>query len=932
MAKTQVAESVKFHLNGQARTVALRPGYMLLDYLRDEAGLMGAKDGCTQGHCGTCTVLVNGKAELACIYRMNRLEGAQIETVENLAANGELHPIQRAFVDSGAVQCGFCTTGMVMAAKGLLDKNPDPTETEIRSALNRSLCRCGTYLKAIQAVQQAAAILRGEAKAQPIDWESVSDVVGMPVPKLDAPPKTTGEFVYADDLAVEGMAFGKIVWSEHPHAEIVSVDTAQAEAAEGVLAVLTAKDVPGRNSYGTLQPDQPVLCDEKVRFIGDVVALVIAESEAQAAEAVARVGVEYRELPGVFSPEEALADGAPQVHEGGNLHARLDVNKGNLAAGFAEADVIVESTYSTPFIEHAYLEPESGLATIDDDGVITIQMPSQFVTAHRDIVAASLALPPEKLNMVHIQPGGAFGAKNDISLQILLGLAALKTGRAVKMTLTRGESIRSHPKRHAMKIDVKVGATRDGKLTAFEANIVADTGAYASEGIVVLGQAVLFCGGPYVIPNVSVVGTTVYTNNPTAGAMRGFGIPQVAFATELAMDELARRLEMDPFEFRELNALAEGSVTCGGQTVRDSVPLKRTIALAREAARDAPPPREGWERGVGLACSYKNVGVGLGLNMDSAGARLEITPQGRLIVHTGGLDLGQGSDTVLAQIAAHSTGVPFGLVDVAPVDVFSSPDGGVTSASRTTYVSGNAIVEASRKLRTAMIEYAARRFGSDPDEVALKNGRFTDGGGASISVPELAAQAAAEDIRFVAEHRYDSPPTFELWHHGPPDPDAPQGTDFFFTYSYATQVAVVDVDKRLGRVKVVKIIAAHDVGRAINPHGIVGQIEGSCLMGMGYALTEELKLDRGRLLTDNLRKCHMPTFKECPEIVSIIVEDEEPTGPFGAKGIAEAAAIPTAPAIINAIRDAVGVTIRDLPATPLKLMDAMHELLEDNNG
>ncbi len=929
MAKTSDAEAVRFQLNSRPQTVTLRPKYTLLEFLREEAGLMGTKDGCTQGHCGTCTVLVNGKAELACTFRMDRLDGAKVETIESLSHNGALHPIQQALVDCGAVQCGFCTSGIAMGAKALLDKNPNPTEAQIRAALNRNLCRCGSYPKVIQAVQSAAAVLRGEAKETATDWSSVSDVVGARVPKVDAPAKATGKFSYAGDFVVPGMAIAKIVWSEYPHAEIVSLNTLQAEAAPGVLAVLTAKDVPGRNLYGTLQPDQPVFCDKKVRFVGDVIALVVAENEKQAAEAAALVRVQYRELPGVFSPKEALAEGAPKVHEQGNLHARLDVHKGDVAAGFARAAMIVEDDYSTPFVEHAFLEPEAGLASVDAHGVITIKMASQFVSGHQGIVAASLGLPPERLNLVHVQPGGAFGAKNDVSLHILLGLATLKTGRPVKMTLTRGESLRMHPKRHAMKVHMKVGATLEGKLTALEASIFADTGAYASEAIVVLGQAVVFCGGPYVIPHVSVVGTTVYTNNVPAGAMRGFGIPQVAFATELAMDEMARRLNLDPFEFRLRNAVEEGSVTCAGQILRDSVPLKRTIALAREAVRDVPPPSQGWKRGVGVACSYKNVGVGLGLHMDSGGAAVELTPEGRLVVRIGGVDLGQGSDTTIAQIAAQTTGVPFGSIEVGPVDVFTAPDGGVTSASRTTYVSGNAVVHAGKKLRAAMIEYAARRLNADPANVELKNGRFSNGASRSITLRDLAAQAAAEGVRFAETHHYDSPPTFELWHFGPPPPaDAPTGTDYFFSYSYATQVAVVDVDESLGKVNVVKIIAAHDVGRAINPQGIEAQIEGSCIMGMGYALTEEFRLDRGRVLTDNLKKCHVPTFKDCPEIVTIIVEDEEPSGPFGAKGIAEAAAVPTAPAIINAIRDAVGVRIRDLPATPMKLLDAIHALQE----
>jgi aldehyde oxidoreductase len=919
-------EAVDFLLNGQLQHASVRPGAVLLDYLRDEAGLMGTKDGCSQGQCGTCTVLINGKAELACIYRMDRLEGVRVETIESLGQSGEMHPIQQALVDYGAVQCGFCTPGIVLAAKALLDKNPVPGESEIKSALNRNLCRCGCYPKVIQAVQSAAAVLRGEGPSSQIDWSARSDVVGARLPKIDAPAKALGEFVFADDQVVEGMLHGKVVWSEFPHAEIISIDTSQAEAAEGVVAVLTAKDVPGRNLYGTLQPDQPVFCDQKVRFVGDVIALVLAENEAQASAAADQVRVEYRELPGVFSPEEALAENAPNVHEQGNLHARLDVKKGDIQAGFGQAAVVVEDTYTTPFVEHAFLEPESGLASIDKEGVITIKMPSQFVSAHAAIVAESLGLPPEKINLEHIQPGGAFGAKNDISLHILLGLGTLKTGRPVKITLTRLESLRSHPKRHAMKVHVKLGATTEGKLTAFEADVLADTGAYASEAFVVLGQAAVFCGGPYVIPNVSVVATTVYTNNVPAGAMRGFGIPQVAFATELAMDELAHLLKVDPFELRMLNALEVGSETTAGQTLRESVPLKQTIQLARQAVAQSPAPRVGWKRGIGVACSYKNVGVGLGLHMDSGGAALEITPEGLLLVRIGGVDLGQGSNTTLAQIAAHTTGVPFGLVRVAQVDVFNSPEGGVTSASRTTYVSGNAVVEASKKLCAAMIEFAAQNLASEPEEVVFEDGRFT-GKGASISLQELARLASEKDVPLSASHQYDSPPTYSLWHHGPPDPNEPTGSDYFFTYSYATQVAVVDVDEQLGRVEVRKIIAVHDVGRAINPMGIEGQIEGSCLMGIGYALSEEFKLDHGRLKTDNLRKCHIPTFKDSPEIVTIIVEDEEPSGPFGAKGIAEAAAIPTAPAVINAIRDATGVTMRDLPATPLKILDALHERL-----
>lgn len=917
-------KTVSFTVNGQEVTAEAKPKFTLLDFLRKEMGLMGTKNGCSQGHCGTCTVLVNGKAELACLYKMTRLANKKVLTIEGLAEDGRLHPLQQAFVEHGALQCGFCTPGMIMAAKALLDRTPSPTDDEIKEALNKCLCRCGVYPKAIQAVQAAAAVLRGQALQPASDFGARHDVVGHPVPRKEGPAKVRGEFLFADDMTMEGMIHAKVVWSEYPHADILSIDTTAAEALPGVVAVLTAKDVPGRNAFGTLQPDQPVLCDTRVRYMGDAVALVMAESEEIAEQARRLVRVEYQELPGVFSPDEALAEGAPLVHEQGNVHAHLEVNKGDIGEGFAQADVIIEGTYTTPFIEHAFLEPEAGLAAVDDEGLVTIWMASQFVYGHRPIVAQALGLPPEKVRLIHVPPGGSFGARNDISLHILLALAALHTRRPVKMVLSRQESMRCHVKRHAMKIEMKTGATKEGKLTALEARIVADTGAYASVGIVVLGQAVIFAGGPYQIPHVAVKGDTVYTNNVPGGAMRGFGIPQVAFATELQMEKLARELDMDPFEIRRLNGLQVGSVTTAGQTLRESVALMQTLDLAEEASRDLPAPRRGKKQGIGVASCYKNVGVGLGLHMDYGGAVMELAPDGRIVVRVGGVDLGQGSDTALAQIAAQTVGVPFDQVEIMPVDTVESPDGGVTSASRTTYISGNAVLLAGQQFKESMLSFVAGRHKLKPSQVILENGRFTDTSTGQIlrSVADL----AGEGKEFKAEYRYDSSETYSLWPHGPPgEEELPKGTDFFFSYSYATQVAVVEVDEKTGEVEVVKMVAAHDVGRAINPQMLESQIEGSCLMGLGYALKEEFQLDRGRLVTDNLRKCRIPTFKDTPEIVTIIVEDPEPSGPFGAKGIAEAAAIPTAPAIINAIHDAVGVYIHDLPATPERVLTALKE-------
>jgi aldehyde oxidoreductase len=890
-------------LNGLQVSVEASPSAMLADVLREQLHAVGVKVGCGEGECGACTVLLDGEPVASCVTPAIKASGTQVLTVEGLTGpDGELDPIQRAFLAEGAVQCGFCTPGMLMAAKALLLKNSDPTESDIRMAFTGHLCRCTGYHAIIRAVRRAAEALRGPDIE--LDFGTSPDVVGRAVVRKDGVAKVTGAHHFGADHRSEGELHAAAVFSAHPYAELLSLDTSRAESHPGVVAVLTAKDIPGQNAHGIIISHQPVFVPpgERVRSIADVLALVVAETETAARAAAQAIDAEYQLLQGVFSPQEALAPGAPVLHpprpgdEPSNVMYGTHVEKGDVDSAMAGADLVVEGCFQTPFIEHAYLEPESGTADLDEEGVVTVRMASQAVAFHHRDVAAVLDLPPDKVRLVHISPGGGFGARNDLSLHPYLALAALRTRRRVKAVLTRAESLRFHTKRHAMEHTMRLGATHDGRLVALTCDILADTGAYSSAGIPVLDQATLFATGPYDVPNVRIKGLSVYTNNVACGAMRGFGIPQSAFAVESLMDELAEKLGMSPFELRRLNGLQVGSSTATGQVLESSVPFRETLDRVEQALAvvegELPPPASGHKRGVGVASCYKNVGLGLGLP-EPTGVGIDLTAGGRILIRFGGAELGQGANTVVAQMAAQALGVPYSFVDVLGCDTALTPDGGITSASRTTFMSGNAVVEAAPlflgRLRAAM-----------PDGAVLS----------SETLAELGEHLSAQGRTLSVEHTYQPPPTYPLEAGGQDE------STKFISFSYATQAAIADVDCASGEVFVRKMIAVHDVGRTVNPHGAKGQIEGSCLMGLGYAISEEFILDRGYLATDTLAKVGIPVIQDAPPVDVHLIEDPDPHGPFGAKGIAEAAAIPTAPAILNAIYHATGVRIRQLPATP----------------
>jgi len=929
---TSETQRIKFHVNSEPVEVNVGPKTTLLQVLRDQLRLVGAKNGCSHGRCGSCTVIINGEARRSCIILAKRIAGKHVETIENLARYGDLHPLQRAFIEHGAVQCGFCTPGLIMSAKALLDGKPRPTRADILEALEPNLCRCTGYVKIVAAVESAAIELRAErgerrflgTKPLPPRANDPSlQSVGHSVPRPDGRAKVMGAPIFTDDLYFEGMLQARVLRSRYPHAYLLRVDVSQARRLPGVAAVLTADDVPGEKHHGLLTSDWPVLAYDKVRYVGDAVALVAAESAEIAEKALELIAVEYEPLPVVDSVLAALRADAPLVHpanENGNLLKHIELRKGDVEEGFAQSDVVIEEVYRTPMSEHLFLEPESSLAVPDQDGSLTVYVGSQIPYADRQQVAASLALPEDKVRVRHMAAGGGFGGKEDIAGQIHAALLAQVTGKPVKLTYTRRESLIVHPKRHATVIRLKTGATRDGRLLAVEAHILGDAGAYASLSEHVMTRAVTHAAGPYDVPHVKIDCDALYTNNPPAGAYRGFGATQVQFAVETQMDVLAERLGLSPFAFRQKNALRTGGVTATGQRLTESAGLPETIERVRlkvrelaglDATASPAPPLPDKRRGWGVACAYKSVGLGGGAD-DVARALVQITDLGTVQVRAGAAEIGQGLATALAQIAAEVLGLDPSRIEVVLGHTNETPDCGPTTASRQTYVTGNAVRLAAEKLRQRLAAVAAEELNTLPDSLSFHDGRVVNPAGRSLPFVEVAILARRGGRAPEAFYEYRAPDTVPLG----------QAGDAHFAYGFGTQAAQVEVDLTTGEVKVLRVVAAHDVGRAINPLAVEGQIEGGIMMGIGYALTEEFRVEQGIVKSDNLARYKIPTIRYMPEVHSIILEYRTSEGPFGAKGIGEVTSIPTTPAILNAIYNACGVRLTQLPATPQRVLQA----------
>jgi len=930
-------------VNGKDLTIESKAGEMLSDLLRGRLGLTGTKIGCNEAECGSCTVLVDGMPVLSCVYPAERADGHEILTIEGLSSmirDSEypdqsesiktLHPLQQAFVLQGAVQCGYCIPGQILTAYALLQRKPDPSEAEIRHALKDTLCRCGGYQSIVQAIKVAAKHLQreGSADLKVSEFETLADkkaqkfkVVGSAQIRPDAVDKVLGDTNFTDDIKFEGMLHARVKRAGVPHAIVKSIDIDKVQQLSEVVAILTADDIPGENLHGVVIPDWPVLIGvgERVRYVGDAIAIVAAESREIASNALDLIEVEYDALPVVSDPRQARNSDAPVLHENGNQLKHIKVRKGDIQAGFQDADVLIENSYQTAITEHAFIEPECSIARLKDDGRMEIYVGSQIPYADRSQVARVLGWEEERVRIIGQTIGGGFGGKEDIAGQIHAALLAQATHRPVKLLFDRQESLLVHPKRHATQIRVKIGAKQDGQLTAIETELYGDTGAYASLGEKVMTRATTHSSGPYDIPHARADCFAMYTNNPPAGAFRGFGVTQSCFAIESSIDELADKLNLDPVKLRKMNALGIGSVTNTGQTLHESVGLIECIEKVHEELKRlngenpfkarkmtaAPHLIRAW----GFAIAYKNTGLGGGAP-DKASAEVELYSDGMLEVRTSSAEIGQGLVTVLQMIVAEELNLPVSRVRVLLSDTDLTPDGGPTTASRQTYVTGNAARGAAQTLRQALATTLAEKYDFPPDKIHFVEG-LAQFQGHSIPIGDVVAEMKSEGREPFVSYEYWAPETNPLGENG----------DMHFAYSFAAQAAEVEVNTLTGEVRVLQVIAANDVGRALNPLGLQGQIEGGIVMGLGNVLTEEFIMEDGRVITDRLARYRIPSITQAPEVNSIVVEHPTSGGPYGAKGVGELSSIPTTPAITNAIYNAVGVRIHRLPVDQEYLLE-----------
>ncbi len=833
---------IKFTLNGAPISFTGSEDLSLLTWLREEKGIVSPKNGCSgQGACGACLIEIDGKAVLSCRTPMKKLSGSKIITIEGF--DPALKDIlAKAFVKKGAVQCGFCTPGFLSRTKILLEQNNSPTRDEIKKALAANLCRCTGYAKIIDAVILAAQSLRDKKEIK----LNENGGVGKNRSKHDAYLTALGQRKFIDDMRFTGMVSGALKFSDHPRAKVLAVKIGKAEKLSGVIRIFTAKDVPGERMTGILHQDWPLMVSEgeTTRYIGDVLAGVVAKDEATARKACELIDIEYEVLEPVTDPFEALKDEI-KVHENGNLLAVSKFSRGgDIDEAFNLSDHVVSAQYRTQLTEHAFLEAETAIARPYGDKGIQVYTQNQGIYEDRRSVSKILGVPEDQVVVVLVPCGGAFGGKEDLTVQGHAAVFSYHLKKTVKVSLSREESIRMHPKRHPFVMNYKLGCDKNGLLTALSADIIGDTGAYASLGGEVLNRAAGHAAGGYHVPVVDVVSRAVYTNNLPAGAMRGFGVNQVTFAMECMVDELCEKTGRNPWQFRFDNALKKGSMTATGQVLGDGVGLRDTLLAVKDEYDDA--------RYAGLALAIKNIGFGNGL-IDESEAQIEVISDKKIMIHHGWTEMGQGVDTISKQILCDIAG----LKDIE-IDVVSSTEsevvGGMTTASRGTFLLGNSLIMAAQKLKKEL----------KTKDLSTLIGRKFKG-------------------RWFCD--WTTRPGKEV---GNPQTH--------FAYGYAAQVVCLD-DK--GRVD--KVIAAHDAGRVINPTLFEGQIEGAVMMGLGYAFTEKLELDKGYLKSSKMVKLGVPKIKSMPRIIVKAVEVKDPKGPFGAKGVGEIGLVPTAPAAINAL-------------------------------
>ncbi|MGP1676442.1 MAG: molybdopterin-dependent oxidoreductase [Burkholderiales bacterium] len=905
------AQTIRFVVNGQAREYSGSPAKRLADVLRDDLGLTGTKIGCNAGDCGACTVLLDGKQVCSCLTAVAQVDGCSVITVEGLAKNEILSGLQRAFHKHGAAQCGICTPGMLIAAADLLSRNKQPDADEVKDALGGVLCRCTGYQKIIEAVLDAA---QAELPALP----AAGAAVGARTPKVDGLPKLTGAERYGADAIPADALWLRVVRSPYHHAQFELGDLdAFVTAHPGIARVLCARDVPS-NGFGIYPhiKDQPVLADGVTRFRGEAVLALVGTRAAVESVNDSELPLRYTELPPVMGLAAAQAPGAPlvQADKPGNLLLDGWVRKGDAAAAFARCAAIAEAEFETSFVEHAYIEPEAGWARRVGER-LEIHVTTQTPYMDRDEMALVMKLAREQIRIVPTACGGGFGGKLDMSLQPLVGVAAWLLGRPVACVYTRPESMASSTKRHPSRIGIKAGCDAAGRLIAIETQADFDTGAYASWGPTVATRVPIHASGPYFVPHVTARGRAFFTHCHPSGAFRGFGVPQGAIAHEAMMDELADKLGMDRLALRRINALKAGDATATGQVLAHSAGLPQCLdalqphwnkALAACAAFNKTSGKQ--RRGAGLGCMW--YGIGNTSLSNPSTMRIGLSAKGELTLYNGAVDIGQGSNTILTQIAADALGLPMAQFRIVMGDTDLTADAGKTSASRQTFVSGKAVELAAYDLRAkllALLEAAADATLSLEGSVI----RARDAQGErQYDLAWLPARHGTDVLRGVGTF---DPPTSAQDANG-------QGVPYA-TYAYAAQMAVVEVDLELGTVKVLDIVAAHDVGKAINPTQVEGQIQGGIMQGLGLALMEEYLPGR----TENLHDYLIPTMGDIPKMKCIMIEDAEPLGPSGAKGVGEPGLIPTAPAILGAIHHATGVRMCQVPVLPHRLRAALKQ-------
>jgi putative selenate reductase molybdopterin-binding subunit len=968
---------IRFTLNGQPVEAEVQTDEKLMEALR-RLQVWSVKHGCETGDCGACSILLDGRLTPTCVMFAAQADGHEIETVEGLAVRHELHPIQQAFVETGAIQCGYCTPAMVLAAQDLLRRVPDPTEAECREALSGVLCRCTGYVKPVQAMLRAAAVLRGERVA-PIEGEGIplifdpgpgtslpeepghvgsggaqvavkpqvdvrppamqahTQIVAHPEPKVDAVKLVKGRPVFTDDMDLPGLLHGALLTSPHAHARIRSINVAKAKALAGVHAVLTYKDVPrvpyasGGQSYPNPYPWDQVSLDSKVRYVGDRVAVVAAETPDIARQALGLIEVDYEVLPAVFDPLAAVQDGAPVIHDETdspgiadaqhNLAVKLNTAVGDVEQALAEADVVMERTYRVHQVQQASIEPHVVMSYWDDDDRLVIRTSTQVPFHVRRMVAPLLGLAVKQIRVVKPRIGGGFGGKQEMLIEDLCAHLTLATGRPVRLEFTRELEFTSSRSRHAQILTYRAGAMSDGTLKALDLHVVEDTGAFGTHGMTVCGVTGQRGLATYRCDNLRFVGDIVYTNKPVAGAFRGYGAPQAEFALECLMEEMAAELSLDPVEFRLKNSLRVGDpipITAalgeGGHVAAQKV-TSSTLAecVAQGAAaihwdRHADPA---WQevsghphlrRGLGFAMVMHGTAIA---GLDMGAASLKMNDDGSFNLLVGATDLGTGSDTVLAQIAAETLGVPVEDVLIYSSDTDFTPFDTGAYASSTTFISGGAVQKAAADVRQQIFDRAARILHTETAGMSLQDRQVLAADGQQVSLTNVALHSLhtedQQQIMATASHMsMISPPPF------------------------GAQFAEVEVDVETGAVTVKRLVMAVDCGTPINPQGATGQIEGGLVQALGYAVSEDMAYDdHGSLQTRRFGDYRIFQADEVPEIQAILVPSYEPNGPYGAKAVAEIPMDGVAPAVANAVRHATGIQIRELPLMPEKVWRAL---------